>query len=69
MSHWRLTINRSTLRATVELKQDAYWKPWRFFGVVASEQEAERLIRAGWPDADGNPTRSATEPFTLEVVR
>lgn len=69
MKHWRLIINRATHRATVELKQDVPWKPWRFMGVVSSEKVAERMIRDGWPDQDGISVFKPTIAFTLEVVR
>lgn len=68
--HWRLTINRRTGRAAVELHQPGIpWRPWKFYGVVESEHRAQELIRAGWPDADGNPTLIPTICFSLEVIR
>lgn len=69
MKHWRLIINRDTKRATVELKQDVPWKPWRFMGTVSSEKAAERMIRDGWPDQDGCAVFTPTIVFTLEVIR
>lgn len=70
MQSWRLTINRDTGQATVErLEPERYWRPWVFMGVLESEQKAEEMIRAGWPDSDGIPTTTKGEPFTLEVIR
>lgn len=69
MKNWRLTINRETKKATVELKQDVPWKLWAFMGVVESEEKAEELIRSGWPDHDGIPLFPPNTPFTLEVIR
>lgn len=70
MTHWRLWINRETGKATIELKNpNDTFKPWMLMGQVKSQEEAERLIREGWPDHEGTPTQSLTEPYTIEVVR
>ncbi len=70
MEHWRLTVNQRNGRCTVERKNAPHLiiRPWRFYGIVASLDEAQELIRAGWPDDEGRPCFPVGEAYTLEIV-